>query len=151
MAVNSILCRELSKLFDHLSVTFCYFPILYGCEIILLSNKHLFLQKYLRISAVAVIIVAARQRSVVRKEKTSRQHLFEQFRLSRHPLISPCILVLIALPRPIISLVSDCIQTRRAYWLLIIGYFISTLNVLVFVLFSETHKEEFFTAAEQLR
>ena len=107
------------------------------------------------LSAVAVIIVAARQRSVARKEKTYREHLSEQLRLNRHLLISPCILVLLALPRLIISLVSGCIQARRAPWLLLIGYFISflpaTLNFLVFVLPSKTYKEEFFTAAKQLR
>lgn len=107
------------------------------------------------LSAVAVIIVAARRRSAARKEKTYREHLHEQLRLNRHLLISPCILVLLALPRLIISLVSGCIQARRTPWLLLIGYFISflpaTLHFLVFVLPSKTYKEEFLTAAKELR
>lgn len=107
------------------------------------------------ISAVAIVIVTARQRSIVRKEKTYRQHMLEQLRWCHHLLISPCILILLAIPRLIISLLSNCVQSVRSPWLLLIGYFVSfvpsILNFFVFVLPSEHYRDEYRATMKQLR
>ncbi|CAF1215824.1 unnamed protein product [Rotaria sordida] len=58
------------------------------------------------ISAVVIIITTARTRSNVQKTQSYKKLLREQFQHHKHLLISPFILVLLALPRLIISFLS---------------------------------------------
>jgi hypothetical protein len=98
-------------------------------------------------SALLIIIRIAHQRNIARAEKNYKQHLREQFYEHKHMLISIIILIILSLPRVIISLISDCVKSSRKPWLFLTGYFISFIpSVLIFVVFvlpSELYKKEF--------
>ena len=88
------------------------------------------------ISALFIIFGAARQRSVARTQQNYREHLVEQFNEHKQLIISPIILLILALPRLIISLLPGCIHTSDNLWLYLVGYFISfTPSMLVFIVF----------------
>ena len=99
------------------------------------------------ISALIVIITAARTRSTIHKNRSYKQLLNEQWQYHKHLLISPIILIFLALPRLIISFMSGCMKSARNPWIYLIGYFISftpqTLTFIVFVLPSETYRIQF--------
>jgi hypothetical protein len=88
------------------------------------------------LSALFIIFGAARQRSVTRTRQSYREHIFEQLREHKQLVISPIILLILALPRLIISLLSGCVNGSRNRWLYLIGYFISfSPSMLIFVVF----------------
>jgi len=99
------------------------------------------------ISALTVIIIAARSRSNSQKTKSFKEHLREQIHHHKHLLISPLILIVLALPRLVISFLSGCMKSARDSWLYLIGYFISfipsIMTFIVFVLPSEMYKKKF--------
>jgi hypothetical protein len=99
------------------------------------------------ISALIIIINTARIRSTAQKKEPYKQMLRKQFQLHKHLLISPIILIILAVPRLIISFLSGCMKSTQDSWFYLIGYFISfippTLNFIIFVLPSETYKKEF--------
>ena len=87
-------------------------------------------------SACFIIFGNARQRTAVRKNQTFKEHVLEQFRNHKQLLISPVILLILAMPRLIISLVSECVDPSSNPWLYLCGYFISyTPPMLIFVVF----------------
>jgi hypothetical protein len=98
------------------------------------------------ISALTIIYKIARQRSLTQSRETLKQHIHKQILHLKHLILSPIILVLLATPRLIISLLSDCMKSDRDPWLFIAGYFISfapsLLIYIVFILPSETYKNE---------
>jgi hypothetical protein len=73
--------------------------------------------------------------------------LYQQFRQHYNLLVAPCVLVLIAVPRAILSFVSGCMNTPRESWLFLIGYFVPFITpMLSFILFvrpSKTYMTEF--------
>ncbi|CAF4643086.1 unnamed protein product [Rotaria sp. Silwood1] len=79
-------------------------------------------------------------------------HLRRHFNHHRHHLFASCALILLALPRLIISFISGCMKSPRNPWLYLFGYFISftpsMVTFIVFILPSEQYKNE-FTAATQ--
>ena len=88
------------------------------------------------IAAVIIIVIIARTHSTVHRGKTYQNHLYEQFYRQKHLIVSPIILVILALPRLIISLLSGCMKSVRDPWLFLLGYFISFLpSVLTFGVF----------------
>jgi hypothetical protein len=99
------------------------------------------------ISAFVIIILAARKRSIIHKNQTYLKHLREQFQKYKHLLISSSILVLLALPRLVISFFSGCMKSNRDPWLFLAAYFISfippILTFIIFVLPSQTYRNEF--------
>jgi uncharacterized membrane protein len=99
------------------------------------------------ISAVLIIIITARQRSTVQKKLTRAEYLRNQFQQHKNLLISPCILVILALSRLIMSFLSGCMSSTRDSCFFLFGYFISfippILTFFVFVLPSKTYKKEF--------
>ena len=99
------------------------------------------------ISALIIIGIAARNRSVIRKNQTYREHLREQLRCHKHLLISSTILVILALPRLFISFISGCMKSVRDPWLFLAAYLISFIPLIlifpIFVLPSKTYKMEF--------
>ncbi len=80
------------------------------------------------------------------KKQSYRQHLREQFNKQKHLIFSPIILVLLAIPRLIISFLSGCMESVRDPWLFLFGYFISFLPSLlipiIFILPSEIYRKE---------
>jgi hypothetical protein len=103
---------------------------------------------------VVVIIIAARTRSNSQKKTPFKEHLREQLQHHKHLLISPLILVVLALPRLIISFLSGCMKSARDSWLYLIGYFISfvpsMMTFVVFVLPSEMYRKEFSKSMKRL-
>jgi hypothetical protein len=107
------------------------------------------------ISASGIIWKSARQRTNVRRNFDFKQLLGEQFRQHKHLLIAPFLIVVLGLPRVIISIASGCMKSSRNAWLYLLGYIISFIcPMLTFVLFflpSKLYKEEFNTSIRQYR
>jgi hypothetical protein len=100
-----------------------------------------------------IIIMIAYKRSRAREKQSYKQHLRMESRKHKHLLISPCILIVLAIPRIIISFLSGCMKSVRDPWLFLAGYYISftppMLIFPVFVLSSTTHRKEFMTRLTQ--
>jgi hypothetical protein len=98
-------------------------------------------------SASFIIIMTARQRNTSQSRLTYKQHLLKQLQEHKQILISPIALVILSLPRLIISLLSTCIKSSRNPWLYLVGYFISFLpSMLMFIIFvspSDLYRNEF--------
>jgi hypothetical protein len=102
-------------------------------------------------SALIIIFRAARQRSTLQTRQTYREHVLQQLSEHKQLIISPIILLVLTLPRLIISLLSGCVKVSNNPWLYLLGYFISfTPSMLVFVVFvvpstmyRKTFKESF--------
>jgi hypothetical protein len=105
-------------------------------------------------SAFIIIIVVARQRSIAQKKQTYKEHFLEQLRHHKHLILTPFILVILVLPRLIISFVSGCMKSAREPWLFLIGYYISfippVLTFFIFVLPSEVFTKEFVKAIKTI-
>lgn len=87
-------------------------------------------------SALYIILGTARQRSAAKTKQTFQQHVLKQISEHKQLLISPIILLVLALPRLIISLVSGCVDPSSSPWLYFCGYLISfTPPMLIFVVF----------------
>lgn len=86
-------------------------------------------------SSSCIIIITARKRSNARDEyflTTLRQ----QFQQHYHLIISSCLLVLLALPRVIISLFNHCLKSIKHPQLALSSYFLSFgPSVLIFIIF----------------
>ncbi|CAF1167926.1 unnamed protein product [Adineta steineri] len=107
------------------------------------------------ISSITIIIMATRQRTTVQTNEPYRKLLYEQLREHSHLLIGPIILVILALPRLIISVISTCMNSVSDSWLFLIGYFISLLppmlTFVVFVLPYRLYKKEFYETVRRYR
>jgi len=99
------------------------------------------------ICSICIISSIARNRSGVQLDQTFEEHLRRQIKEHRHILIGPFMLILLNLPRLIISFVRGCMRSSREPWLYLIGYFISfvpsMLTFIIFILPSKTYKDEF--------
>ncbi|CAF3113962.1 unnamed protein product [Rotaria sp. Silwood2] len=114
---------------------------------------HFFIPFFINlISALIILKANARQRAIVRPHYTYQQLLREQFQQHNRLIIAPFILIILAFPRVILSLVSGCMKSAQDSWLFLIGYFISfippTFIFLVFILPSKLYKEEFRKAVK---
>lgn len=98
-------------------------------------------------SALFIIFGTVRQRSLTNDQQSYTAQLRRQLREHKQLLISPLVLVLLSLPRLIISLLSGCIDVSSHSWLYLSGYFISFIpSVLVFAVFvipSGLYKKQF--------
>ena len=107
------------------------------------------------ISAIIIIIMSARQRASFQTRETYRKILVEQIQQHKDLLISPIVLVIIALPRLIISFVGGCMKSTADSWLFLCGYFISfapsAVTFMVFVLPSRSYKQAFRKTWKQYR
>jgi hypothetical protein len=102
-----------------------------------------------------IIITITRTRSNVQKKKNYKQHLHEQFNEYKNLIISPIILIILSLPRLIISFLFGCIKIHRNPWLFIFAYYISfvppLLTSIIFILPSKTYKKELIKIIRQHR
>lgn len=93
------------------------------------------------------IFGTARQRSVARKNQAFKEHVLEQLSEHKQLLISPIVLLTLARPHLILSLVSGCIDSSTNPCLCLFGYFISYIpSMLIFVVFvfpSEVYTKTF--------
>ncbi|CAF0784744.1 unnamed protein product [Adineta steineri] len=87
-------------------------------------------------SALFIIFGSARQRSTAQTRQTLREHIYHQFNEHKQLLISPIILLILSLPRLIMSMLSECVNPSNHRLLFIFGYFISfTPSMLIFIIF----------------
>jgi hypothetical protein len=107
------------------------------------------------LSALIIIIEVFRRRSKIQKKSTNQTILYVEIRRHKHLLISPCVLIILSLPRLIISLMSGCMESARNPWLFVISYYISfvppLLIFVVFVLPSKIYKDQFLAAVGKNR
>jgi hypothetical protein len=107
------------------------------------------------ISALTIIIMSTRQQAVIKKKKKYREILKEQIHERKNLLIGPCVLIILGIPRLIISFTSGCMKSTSDSWLFLLGYFISLipplLTFILFVLPSKTYKEAFRQAISRYR
>ena len=98
-------------------------------------------------SALFIIFGAARQRSVARIGETFSEH--------KQLIISPVILLLLSIPRLIISLLPGCVKTSENLWLYLSTYFISFIpSMLIFLIFvapSELYMKAFKQSLKSIR
>ncbi|CAF2027459.1 unnamed protein product [Rotaria magnacalcarata] len=94
-------------------------------------------------SAVVIIFKTARMRSNVQRRRFHIQFR-HQCREHKHLLISPLILLILSLPR---LLISGCMKSERDSWLFMLSYFLSfvppILTFPIFVMPSETYTKAF--------
>ena len=107
-------------------------------------------------SALIIIINTARQRFAAQKEQSYKHQLRKQLYTLKHLLISPVILIILALSRLIISFLTGCMKTTRGHsWLYLIGYLISflppSLTFIVFVVSSKTYNNELNETVKRIK
>jgi hypothetical protein len=106
-------------------------------------------------SAVFIIFGAARQRSVARTGKTFSEHVREQFSEHKQLIISPMILLVLSIPRLVISLLPGCSKTSENLWLYLSAYLISFIpSMLIFLIFvvpSELYMKAFKQSLKSIR
>jgi hypothetical protein len=100
------------------------------------------------ISSFGIIAIIANIRSKTEDKLSYRVHFYKQFQQHKYLIISPLILIILALPRIIFAFILDCMKSARdPVTLYLIGYFISfippILLFVVFVLPSELYVKEF--------
>ncbi|CAF1581473.1 unnamed protein product, partial [Didymodactylos carnosus] len=86
--------------------------------------------------------------------KLFKEHLRQQFHQHKHHLFASCVLVLLALPRLIISFISECMKSPRDPWLFLFAYLVpfipSMMTFIVFVLPVKIYKHEFTTTIQNI-
>jgi hypothetical protein len=88
-------------------------------------------------SAIFIIIRTTRQRILIHDRFTN--HFKSKLNQHKHLLISPIILMILSLPRLIISLTLTCQKSSKYFWLNLSEYFISFLpSILIFFCFCFT-------------
>jgi len=99
------------------------------------------------ISAIFIIKATTRQRTTIQPHQNTRKILNAQLQRHKHRLLTPLILVTLAIPRLITSFVSGCMKSSRDSWLFLVGYFIffipPMLTFVIFVLPSKFYRGEF--------
>ncbi|CAF2528161.1 unnamed protein product [Rotaria sp. Silwood2] len=107
------------------------------------------------ISGIIIIIMTTRKRRTAQTNESYRNILYKQLKQHSHLLIAPIVLIILAIPRLIISLISHCMKSINDPWLFFSGYFISfmpsILTFIVFILPSRSYKQEFFKACQQYK
>jgi hypothetical protein len=96
-----------------------------------------------------LIVFITRQKLTVRKDKTCQSFttvLRKQIAFYKHLIISPTVLLILALPRLIISLGSLCIDTSWRNYVFLVGYFISFIpfmaTFLIFITPAPVYRDE---------
>ncbi|CAM2709396.1 unnamed protein product [Rotaria socialis] len=149
-----LLCPQIFylNLFDDLKEERTWCVVLYSSLLNTYSSSivffHFFAPFLLNLfSAIFIIIGTARQRFLMKTEHRFTNHFKSKLKQHKHLLISPIILVILSLPRLIISYTLNCKKSSEYFWLFLFGYFISfmpsVLMCFVFVLPSVTYKKEF--------
>jgi hypothetical protein len=107
------------------------------------------------ISAIILITKKSRQKSGIQNRENFKEILREQIREHKNLFIAPVILVILAVPRLIISFLSKCMKSSGDSWVFLTGYFISfippMLTFVVFILPSKFYKKEFRTTITRYR
>lgn len=103
---------------------------------------------------IAITFLMVRTRTNARNDMSFSQNLFQQLREHKHLLAAPFVLIILAVPRLIITFFTSCMETAHERWLYLLGYFLSfiptTLIFIIFVLPSKKNKKEFQTNFQEL-
>jgi hypothetical protein len=106
-------------------------------------------------SSLFIILRGTRRRAVVQRRQTFRQHLRKQFKGHKNLIIGPIILVVLVLPRLMISFLSGCVKVSHNAWLYLLGYFVSFIPSMsiffVFVLPSKFYRKQFKESIQFIR
>ncbi|CAF1466728.1 unnamed protein product [Rotaria sp. Silwood1] len=98
------------------------------------------------VSVFILITKISRQQSNIHTNRTYIEYLKKNMREHTHLFIAPVILVILGIPRLIISFVSKCMKSTNDAWLFLIGYFMSfippLLTFVIFILPSKFYKQE---------
>ncbi|CAF1097963.1 unnamed protein product [Adineta steineri] len=107
------------------------------------------------LSALFIIFGGAHQRSVARTNHSFKEHIEEQFREHKQLIISPIVLLVLSIPRLVISLLPGCVKTSENLWLYLGPYFISfSPSILIFPIFvfpSELYMKAFKQSFNRIR
>ncbi|CAF4679466.1 unnamed protein product, partial [Rotaria sp. Silwood2] len=89
------------------------------------------------ISAFGLILLIAKNRSESEENVSFHKHLNIQFRKLKSFIISPMVLILVALPRILLAFLVECMKSaRESVIIYLVGYFISFLPpILLFIVF----------------
>ena len=117
---------------------------------------HFFIPFLMNITSSLIIIILSMKASrKIHKDLSIYQILREEIEQHRHLLIAPFVLIVLSLPRLLISLIAGCITSNRHPWLYLLGYLISflpaMLTFIIFVLPSEFYQEQFQKAVKSYR
>ena len=83
------------------------------------------------ISAIIIITVSAHQRTVIQRKQTYKKNFTEQFQQHKNLLIGPIVLIILGVPRLIISFASGCMESASDSWLFLLGYYISFKSIVL--------------------
>ena len=87
-------------------------------------------------SAIFIIIETARQRVATQTKQFYSKEFRKKFKQHKHLLLSPILVMLLSLPRLILTFQLDCHKSSEHFWLYLFAYFVSFIPaVLVFVIF----------------
>ncbi|CAF0843443.1 unnamed protein product [Adineta ricciae] len=120
-----------------------------------INSFHFFMPFMINVSSAIIIIIQLfRIRSKAKKTSPSQTIFLEHIQQHKHLLISPCVLIILAIPRLIILFISRCMKSFRDPWLFLCGYYISfippLLLFIIFILPSENYKEEFLNVIKKI-
>ena len=121
-----------------------------------MNTFHFLIPFFLNIcSSIILIVMKSRQQSRMNKKKSYKEILRHETQAHKHLLIAPIVLVILALPRLILTVVSRCMESVDDAWLFLIAYFISFIpsivTFIVFILPSKFYKKEFRKTLAQYR
>ncbi|CAF1485362.1 unnamed protein product [Adineta steineri] len=107
------------------------------------------------ISAIIIIIQTSRSKTAAKTDQSYRKVLHEQLKQHKHLLIIPVILIVLGIPRLIISFASGCMNSTADSWLFLSGYFIffvpPTITFIIHVLPSKFYKKELNKTIQRYR
>ena len=107
------------------------------------------------ISSIILILKKTHQELKIHRNRTYKEVFRDQIDQHRHLLIASLVLILLAVPRLILTYISKCMESDDDIWLYLAGYFISfvpsMMSFLVFVMPSRFYKKEFGTMIDQYR
>ena len=111
---------------------------------------HFFLPFILNIISTVILLRKQSQQEQKKcrdkKDKNFSTILLKNIQKNKHLLIAPLVLIILAIPRLIISFLSTCMQSYEKSWLYLCGYFISfipsMLTSIIFILPSKFYKAQ---------
>jgi hypothetical protein len=99
------------------------------------------------VSVIILITKKSRLQLKLHPDQAYKKILRKQFQQHKHLLTGPIVLVILALPRLIITFLSKCMKSNNDSWLFLCGYFISfvppMLTFIVFIVPSKFYMKEF--------
>ncbi|CAF1349610.1 unnamed protein product [Adineta ricciae] len=105
------------------------------------------------LSTIIIIIKIARNRSTIQSGLSYSEHLKLQLIQYKHQFMASLILVLLGLPRLVISFINGCMKSPHHSWLFLTGYLVSFLpsmmTFVIYVLPSKMFKDEFDQVVRQ--